>query len=179
MDEKPPKTRLYIQDVGLTALSQRIEVTVNSFSPDVLERAEGVACNLLEVLPHTPVGPVGINFAFQEDDPNPELLDRIRPADAIDQHFRINRTLLSNEIDWSDDVQLNFNRGISDAGLRFDFNFNYSRSRRQPVAEIVRNRLSDRCNDAKGVLATLYAIDEYGDPVRADLGSQNQEGENR
>jgi hypothetical protein len=128
-----------------------------------------VACNLLQVLPHTPLGPVGINFAFLESEPAPDLLDKIRPADDIDQRFRINKTLLSNEIDWGDDVQLNFNRGVSDVGVRFDFNFNHSRSRSQPVADIVRNSLLGRCEDAKGVLAALYDIHEFDDPLTADL----------
>ena len=177
VDEKPPKTRLYIQDIGITAMSQRVELTLNSFTPDVLERTEHVACNLLGVLPHTPLGPLGINFVFLESEPGADLLDKIRPADDIDQHFKINKTLLTNEIDWGDDVQLNFQRGVSDAGVRFDFNFNYSRSRSQPVADIVRNSLNDRCNDAKGVLAALYDIPEFDDPLMVDLTPGNQPGE--
>ena len=175
--DTPPKVRLYIHEIGISALPQRIELTVNSLTPEVLERAERVACNLLDVLPHTPLGPLGINFNFIEEAPPAALIDKLRTVDEIEQHFRINTTALSNQIAWGDDVQLNFTRRVSDAKVGFDFNFNYSRSRKQPVRKILENNLGGHLDQSKHVLETVYGIEEFGEPLEFELPTAERRSE--
>lgn len=59
----------------------RLIVGIRKGDDEVVAKAEGLARKALELLPHTPVGAVGVNFGFVEPNPAPALTSLFSFAD--------------------------------------------------------------------------------------------------
>ena len=102
-----PRQTIYIDSVGIRVTRQRVDVFVNEVDEDSHNLVEQVCLRLIKTLPHTPLGPVGINFAFVHSDPDTEPLDKLKIRDSIHQHYKIQGCSLTSTIEEENDVQLN------------------------------------------------------------------------
>lgn len=68
---------------GVTVLPSTdcVMLAPKTLTDDALKRTEGMACKLLNLLPHTPISALGVNFGFLEKEPSEELLQHFVDRD--------------------------------------------------------------------------------------------------
>lgn len=67
--------RYVLEDLTFSVRTDSLIITPNSESPENLAFVEATAARMLEQLRHTPMGGVGHNFEFREQNPQPAQLD--------------------------------------------------------------------------------------------------------
>jgi len=114
---------------GITLYPGRKQLVINPLKPDVSEmvKCANVAIKIFSVLPHTPVGNVGINFSFFAVE---KPLDILAASDEMSDSFSsiessISRSLKTND---SDDYLLKHKLEQIEKGLKLSFNFHYELS---------------------------------------------------
>ena len=84
----------WIGDQGREILCELLIAPVD-LQNAVLERTDQIACKLLELLPHTPAGAVGLNFGYREVDAAPEILEKFPSLFA--EEFAANDLILNQK----------------------------------------------------------------------------------
>jgi hypothetical protein len=118
----PPKEITYFDPVGIGVSTSRLELFANGIGDTPKDRVEATAIRILETLPHTPTGALGVNFFFVDNDPSDELIDSFNTADALRENYSINSRELSVGID-VEHATLNFTRALSKSVVSFNFNY--------------------------------------------------------
>lgn len=118
----PPKEITYFDPVGISVSTARLELFANGIGDAPKDGVENTAIRILETLPHTPTGALGVNFFFVEDDPSDELIDSFNTADALRENYSISSRELSVGID-VDHATLNFSRALSRSVVSFNLNY--------------------------------------------------------
>ena len=155
-----PKQIIYIENIGISASNDGVEIFVNDFDDQTIEKAERTAIRLLETLPHTPLGGFGVNFSFTEKEPSDELLDCLHTKDSIDKQFKILKQEFSAAIE-IDSVILNFTRQPTDTDVQFDFNYLHNQINFEARNEIIDGVLDRFLERSKEILDNLYSLKEY------------------
>ncbi|SRR6266852_704030 len=79
----------YFGEIGIGVTAQRVEFYLNNFSIENKRSLENVCIRTTELLPHTPMDAIGVNFIFNEADPDPALIDKLKTRDDIEIEFEI------------------------------------------------------------------------------------------
>ena len=137
----PPVNMIRFIVGGLTVIpaEDRLIVGVQDPTIEMLEKAEAVALKAVTLLPHTPIGAVGINFGFEETSPSGKLLALFRMADMGDlssfgcdikqttvarslvvQNATLNVTHASSAADGRVETHLNFHHEAPSAGAAME-----------------------------------------------------------
>lgn len=156
-----PKRIFFIDDIGLSALSDRIEIFLNADNDDARGRAESVAIRLLSVLPHTPLGGFGVNYHYIEPDPEAELLDKFVTAEKINEHYKILNRNFSSALEMPNGVVLNLSRHVSDTEVVLDFNYHYQRIDRSAVEAAIQGIIKKHLDSSLETLEKLFDLKDY------------------
>jgi hypothetical protein len=148
-------------NVGILASTERVEVYANDFDSSTTKLVEQVCIRLIQALPHTPLGPFGVNLSFSQEDPNDELLDLLRTRDNVEQHFKIVKQKLTSTIELPDEVALNFSRQPSAQAVVFDFNYHHKQITSPTAESLLDGAITKYLNHSQTVLKTLYGIEGY------------------
>lgn len=124
---QPPRYRL--RDMTFVPAYDRLMIFPHSLEQQRLEDCESRAICILDLLPHTPIRAVGINFEFVDEHPTAELLTLFSDIDNLAEGSGLNfettvtsltRTLVLNG------AQLKFTRELGGQGaVTYRFNFHY------------------------------------------------------
>jgi hypothetical protein len=147
-------------DLLLIPSNDRVVIGLLAANDETLLEAEKTAVKLLELLPHTPVRAVGLNFGYQEDEPAKslttifDLSDHERVSSYLPDQVmtQIKRTLLVNERNCN--MSLAFQNGI----VTLDLNFHFDVENADEATDKVRDSLIQCKNDGIELLETLYEI---------------------
>jgi hypothetical protein len=156
-----PRHIIFINNVGLAASTDRVEIFLNADSDAAREHAENVAIRLLSVLPHTPLGGFGVNDHYLEADPEADLLDKFVTSEKINEHYKILGRSFSSALEMDDGVTLNFSRKVSESEIIFDFNYHYARIDRNSIEPTLSGILKKHLDSSLESLAKLYDLNEY------------------
>lgn len=113
----PVSLRYRLGDMTLTCSSDRLVIVPTRPEDGVLQAAEDAAIRILELLTHTPVTGLGVNFKFLEENANHQLLDVFDTPDRgrlADHDCAVSKTSVTRSLQSPNGV-LNF-------GLEFDGN---------------------------------------------------------
>jgi hypothetical protein len=138
----PP--RFTVGDVRLLVTAQRVMVLPTKEDEDTLRRVEATAIKILELLPHTPVTAVGINFQFVESEPSADLAELFRFRDTqgiAGIGFETASWGVARRLTKADFV-LNFASVLEDNHVTFDFNFHSEVTGAQAAATYLRDRVN-------------------------------------
>jgi len=75
--------RLLVGDLVIVPGLDRVTLGVRAATDDALKAMEAAAATILELLPHTPLVALGVNFGFEEAEPTEELLRMFRGDDLV------------------------------------------------------------------------------------------------
>lgn len=166
----------YVGDIGIAATASRIEVYCNSLQKDCLAKAESMLRNTIRTLPHTPIGALGVNFQFTENDIEGDVLDRLKTHEATYENFEILEEEFKSVFDFTSSFVLNFRRGYNTESVYFDFNFHHEASDFEKLLSTLDNSIENNLEGAKQVLDQLYNLENF-DVVSHDLDATG-EGQN-
>ncbi len=106
----------------------RLIIGVKKADEETLAKAENLAVRVLELLRHTPIRGLGINFAFSHQDPPPEILRIFNLSDTpallnagIEEHTA---TEIIRKVSHFE-RELNIKIGLSDNSSKFKIHYNY------------------------------------------------------
>jgi len=153
-----PKQITYIDNIGVSASNERVEIYTNGFENDLCLEAEKVAIRLIKTLPHTPFGRYGINFNFVVELPNDTMLDALKTSDKVDQYHKIISQNITSKIEMEDDVKLNFSRQPSEKDVTFNFNYDHNPIEVETAEEVLTNSVESKLNSSTLILEQLYSL---------------------
>lgn len=149
------------RNIGIFANSQRVEIFANEFDEPTIQLVERIGINLIQMLPHTPLGPFGINFSLIHENPDDKLLDIMRTRDMIEQHFKIVAQNLTTSLEVSPEIVLNFSRQPRAQVINFDFNFHHNQITATTVEKLLHGTISKHFEYSQNVLKILYGLEGY------------------
>jgi hypothetical protein len=145
-DIRPVRRIFYIAGIGLCPSNQRVEIYSNDYNEDAFGKLENVAINLINVLKHTPMGGVGINFRFILDEPDEKLIDSLNTNETLNQHYKISSQSVTTTMLLENDVILNLTRIFESNSIKFDFNFHHPQISPDNYEELLAGVLNDALN---------------------------------
>ena len=147
------KLRMRSQSIKVIPQNEHLVISVLDRSEETLERAHGVAIQVLTLLEHTPVSALGINFGFREEDPGDPLLEAFQVGDAVRVAGfggEITRTEVQRRLEIDGDV-LNLKHTFEGAAVDIHVNFHWPADgavkARETLAGVTMTALMDRCID--------------------------------
>lgn len=154
---------VYMKNMGLRTDGSRVELYANAGDAEHLANVETYAVKLMTVLPHTPIGSMGINFHFVLPDASDDLLNRLDTKEDIAQHFQVLSTQIKSKLAVDDSYVCNIERAATDDGkLVVDLNYHFEKfGEVADKAQKLQGAISDRLEHAKGLLLALYDLEEY------------------
>ena len=159
------KEIVYIDNIGLAVSSGRVEIYVNSLSEKDFSQAEQLVDRIVDVLPHTPVNALGVNFNFSEPEPSDELQDKLTTKDDIHTKFKIVGQELKVSLGVFEGCTLNLNRVMLNVEAVLDFNYHFENIVSQGITKTV-DHVIKRCFDnAQEIMRDVYNLDQPINPI--------------
>jgi hypothetical protein len=155
---EPP--RFTIGNVRFVVTPQRAIFTPTTLAREAVERTEAVALTVLQLLPHTPMSAIGVNFQFIEEHPPEPLLGLFRFADdarLTDLGLRAVKRSTHRQLE-QDGTTLNFGMAQEEAGVLFEFNFHRDVREPEVAREYLRGRVA-ACRAIAQRIITAYDLE--------------------
>lgn len=156
-----PKNIFYLKDVGFSVASNRLEIFGVDTTESAFDAIESAVSTVIRLLPHTPIAGLGVNFHFIEEHASPELLNKIRGADALDERYPIAQEGVASRINFEPTVQLNLHRRKEAESVEFDFNFHRGGMAPDKLVDAIRGGTRMRLEHAQSILRDLYGLSDY------------------
>ena len=163
--EAPGKVTHYFGDIGICVPPGRLELFVNVRADEKWTELENLALKILATLPHTPIQGFGINFRFEDDNPDPAVVDKLWTHEGLETRFEIVASSMRNRLKF-EDCELLLVREISDGSFSVDFNFHHAEMSLDKLTEILPGAIVNRLNRATVLMLDVYNI-EIEQPVLA------------
>lgn len=148
-----------LDGVGWSVTNNRCEIFVTSLEETFLKRAEDFACKVVETLPHTPWGSVGVNLQFLALDDATDIVDRYTTVENFEAEFQVGNQAQSTEILISPAVTLNVQRNIEDQFSVY-FNHHYHSVDPLTVREKLQGSISQALERCRAVMSKFYQMTE-------------------
>lgn len=160
-DNQQPTTITYIDHVGLRASESRVELFMDQLEADNFTLLERVAKNTISILQHTPLGALGVNFNFIEEEPEDDLIDKLKSPDGLERKFAIKAQSFKATIGLEEHQDLNLSREISDGLVKINFNYHFSPLRLDIADGILDDCVSNSLVKTREYLDQLYGLEEF------------------
>ncbi|MFZ1747728.1 MAG: hypothetical protein WAU17_17560 [Nitrospirales bacterium] len=163
----PLVTNVRYQTETLLVIPQQDRLIVGGRNAEEATLLEMERCSkaALELLGHTPIRALGINFGFIESDPPTEMLRTFDLADAgalSDAGYQVRATDITRSIDIGSTI-LKLKMSFSNEGtVRFHFNFTSQVATSQQAAELLQGRVLDYRNKALDILSAVFNLQGEG-----------------
>jgi hypothetical protein len=123
---------------------------------------ELVARNALQLLSHTPVSALGINFGFIENDPSTDLLRTFDLSDSGslgDAGYEVQKTSITRQIT-KEGTAFVSKVTYENGKVRFHFNFNHPIASAEEGVRFLQGRVLQCRNIATTFLTTIFHLQE-------------------
>lgn len=155
--------RILFDDYVLTVRADRLQLHSHIVSADRFSGAATLAHHLLELLPHTPISALGINFAWRESDPPPALLPVFTLTDTTaiaDEGRSVTETAIKRSFPWEEGT-LTFTMVLKPQGhVVVDVNFHWAVTRAADAQQYLKDRPSEAREAARLLLRKVYELEE-------------------
>jgi hypothetical protein len=152
--------RYISQNVILIPGDHKVVIGVRSIADDSLCEAEHQACSILELLPHTPLSAVGVNFGFVEQSPGPEILKLFQLSDLHSLSVNVDevlRTELVRQLNTKEGV-LNLKHAFHDGQVKVHLNFHCDTESPEKAAGFLKGSIHRRREYAVTLLEDVYGL---------------------
>lgn len=116
---------LFLKNIGIHAEPQRLELYANDNTDQHFARIEGLIRRILTVLPHTPIGALGVNFRFSVKNPSAYILDKLQTHEEIHLVRHVLSSKYITQISVDENVVCNITRDATDELMNVDFNYHF------------------------------------------------------
>ena len=157
-----PRQTLYLRNIGFHAEQTRVELFANSIDSAYLSRLEGVLLKLIETLPHTPMGSLGVNFRFYENAAADSILAKLDTLENLSDHYKIISSHYRTTLSFDEHSQCLVERSTSNDDLRVDFNYHFEKfADVKEKSTVVSGIVQSRLRHALHFMNTIYDLDGY------------------
>lgn len=157
--EPPAKVAHYYGDVGISVPPGRLELLTNVGGSEGWKELENLAAKIVDTLPHTPIQALGINFRFEDDDPEPTVIDKLWTQEGLETRFTVISSTVRNRLRF-DDCELGLTREITEGGnFNVDFNFHHADMSAEKLTGLLPGAIADRLARACSILSELYDVE--------------------
>jgi len=155
------------QTTNLLVIPQqdRLIIGCRNVEAATLIEMERCARTALELLSHTPINAVGINFGFIENDPSAEILRTFDLADTGilgDAGYQVGATDITREIEIAPNLVLKLRMQLKDGRVHFHFNFTQQVRTAEEAAALLGGRVADYRGRAVGMLTAIFNLQGEG-----------------
>lgn len=147
-------------DVKLIPELQRLVVGINKNEDTILNDAETVMIKSLNLLEHTSISAIGINFGFKEYEASDLILDLFDLKDMFNLSEYEQTTIkssISHSIDF-DPWILNLSIELHDGKVNANLNFHLDINSASKAADELKGRFLQFRNDGVGLLENVYGM---------------------
>jgi hypothetical protein len=153
--------RFQSQTLIVIPQADKLIIGARNIEEPTLREIETVAINVLQLLGHTPVKGVGINFGFNEPDPAAEMLQTFNLHDSgalADEGHNVQETQIIRQIPIQGGV---LNLKLSHRAGVVDFHFNYSHSVNNAgeAANYLQNRVLQHRAQTMQILMNVFHLE--------------------
>ena len=148
--------RYAAHDATLVVHSERLIFGVKEATAEGIASCELYANKVMNLLPHTPIAAVGINFGFTQSDPPDQFLRlfNVDDADSLADFGLVIKSTQLNRAFAIDGAILNLQISLEEARLNCNFNYHHDRNRWEIKDGTPRAPLL--LSSVKEVLASVY-----------------------
>jgi hypothetical protein len=156
--EAPGKVTHYFGDIGIGVPPGRLELFANVRADEKWTELENLALKILATLPHTPIQGLGINFRFEDDDPDPEAVDKLWTHEGLETRFEVVASAIRSRLKF-EDCELGLAREITDGKFVVDFNFHHPDVTVETITKILSGSIAERLKRATALLLDVYGFE--------------------
>ncbi|MDR4483785.1 hypothetical protein ACTRXD_10340 [Nitrospira sp. T9] len=155
--------RYSYDDLIISPSIHRLIVGVKKADEETLTKAESLAVKVLELLRHTPIRGLGINFAFSEKDLSPEILRIFNlpdtPASLAAGIEKYTDTEIIRKVSHLD-RELNIKIGLSDNSAKFKIHYNFHKTGKSAdnTKENLQNSVVKFYNESLRLSSKVYQL---------------------
>jgi hypothetical protein len=135
---------------------------MDAMEADTVALTERVVNAVAEVLPHTPVAGIGINFRFVDQDPSDEIVDMLKSGEALEQIGVVSSSTFSSTIQRANGCVLNLSREVENGVVGFNFNYHSPMQSMRALPYPLPGSIQGFYDQSKHILNTIYHIDVDG-----------------
>ena len=138
----------------------RIIFGTTSYRDEALSLLESLSSTTLDLLPHTPISAVGINFGFVEEDPEPDLLKLFDVPDSArlaSWATDIHRKELTRQLETKEGI-MNLKQVLHDGKVEFHLNFHEDVDSPSKAKESLEGKILRRRDFAIEFLKEVYDL---------------------
>jgi hypothetical protein len=148
-------------DLRIAISEEKLIITLLKLNRTCMEEAEAKAIKILELLYHTPVSAIGVNFGFTEESPSRPLLDLFAYRDNADigtQKWDISQNKLTRCLKGSDNKLLNLTLSFDGSKVDFDGNFHQSVKSAKKGAAVIKGCTDVMYGQFMKLLKEVYGL---------------------
>jgi hypothetical protein len=156
--------RITAEKVTLIPTHTSLILAPTELDDPTLLRMEGIACKILDLLTHTPVANVGINFGYRVTPALPELLEQF-PSPHGERFASQQLTIQSREFLWTlkhENQQLRLSCQIKNGELFIKFNFHSDTPTTSVAKSHIAGKIINHRMKTKSVLEQVFGITMEG-----------------
>lgn len=153
--------RLLSENAIVIPRPDRLVIGARRPTDEALALIEAATARALEILEHTPVTGLGINFGYREENPSEELLHIFDVSDRrgiADFGGELRRTEISREIGLEDGV-LNFRVSLQDAHVEAHANFHHQIGNAREASQLLNGLVVQRRDSLLRLLSDVYGLE--------------------
>jgi hypothetical protein len=157
--EAPP--RYTAGDVRLEPRSNRVTFAAIKHDDETLVRMETMALNLVNILEHTPVKAVGLNFGFEDAIEGDPLINLLNLQDNILINkigCEIENTSITRKLKIDNNI-INFKVEAQGARVHFGFNYHFDVKETKEIPDKISGKVVSKKNDAIKYLKDIYGLE--------------------
>jgi hypothetical protein len=158
----PTDPVIYQKEALRIAISERkLVITPLKLKVDCMKQAEDKAVKILELLNHTPVSAIGVNFGFIEESPSAPLLELFAYKDNTDigtQGWDISQSKLTRTLKDSDNKILNLILSYDGKKVYLDGNFHQVANSANEASSAIKEHTSTMYDHFMNLLKEVYGL---------------------
>lgn len=152
------KASHYFGEIGIALTPGRLELFSNVREESSWKNLEQLALKVLATLPHTPISGFGVNFRFEDGQPDPTVIDKLWTNEGVETRFEVLATAIRNKLKF-DDCELNFMRETTDGKFTVDFNFHHGETTVEKVNQLLPGVIANSYARACAIMSDLYEVE--------------------
>lgn len=148
-----------LDGIGWSVTNKRCEIFVTDLQPATLERAERFAMSIVQTLPHTPWGSLGVNLQFYLDGDADEILDSYPTKEDFEAAFTIGGQTQTVDLVISPNLTLNVQRNIG-PGFAVYFNNHHHQVNAGNAEELLAGSVEAALERCRAIMTGFFDMDD-------------------
>jgi hypothetical protein len=154
----PGRSAVYYETFGILASNERVDFYTQSIEEQDIKSIEEKCIKILQLLPHTPVSAVGINFLFSQDNIDDEIIDKFKTKEGLNEYRTILNENLTTGMQFKDDLVLNLSRHYGIDWATFNFNYHHACESADAASRMLSGAIMQCYKDAIELLNRVYGL---------------------